>query len=65
MSGRTRRFFSGISREKKAYEQVEDILEKVGLGAVKNSPATALSHGDQRLLEVGVALAVNPTAFSG
>ncbi len=43
-----------------AYEQVENLLGKVGLSAVKNSPATALSHGDQRLLEVGVALAVGP-----
>jgi branched-chain amino acid transport system ATP-binding protein len=60
MSGRTRRFFSGISRETKAFEQVENLLGKVGLSAVKNSPATALSHGDQRLLEVGVALAVGP-----
>ena len=34
-----------------------------GLAAVKNTPATALSHGDQRLLEVGVALAVSPRCF--
>jgi len=61
MSGRTRRFFSSVSRESAAYNQVETLLGKVGLGAVKNSPANALSHGDQRLLEVGVALAVNPT----
>jgi branched-chain amino acid transport system ATP-binding protein len=61
MSGRTRRFFSSVSRESAAYDQVETLLGKVGLGAVKNSPANALSHGDQRLLEVGVALAVNPT----
>jgi branched-chain amino acid transport system ATP-binding protein len=61
MSGRTRRFFSSISRESAAYEQVENLLGKVGLGAVKNFPANSLSHGDQRLLEVGVALAVNPT----
>jgi len=61
LSGRTRRFFSGLSRESTAYEQVENLLAKMGLSAVKNSPAKALSHGDQRLLEVGVALAVNPT----
>jgi len=61
MSGRTRRFFSSVSRESAAYDQVANLLGKVGLGAVKNSPANALSHGDQRLLEVGVALAVNPT----
>ena len=36
-------------------------MEKVGLVGVKDTPANALSHGDQRLLEVGVALAVNPT----
>ena len=35
-------------------------MEKVGLSEKRNIVANALSHGDQRLLEVGVALAVDP-----
>ena len=43
-----------------ALEQVEILLEKVGLGGKRTITANALSHGDQRLLEVAVALAVEP-----
>jgi len=32
----------------------------VGLENVAHTPAKVLSHGDQRLLEVGIALAVRP-----
>ena len=41
--------------------ETEAILEKVALLAERDTPATALSHGDLRLLEVGVALAAAPT----
>ncbi len=61
LSGRTRRFFAGLGGETAARGQVENLLEKVGLLGVKDTPANVLSHGDQRLLEVGVALAVKPT----
>ncbi|MGD2125152.1 MAG: ATP-binding cassette domain-containing protein, partial [Desulfobacteraceae bacterium] len=37
-----------------------DILVQVGLGPVAQTVASALSHGDQRLLEVGIALAARP-----
>ena len=37
------------------------MLEKVGLLPERDTHATALSHGDLRLLEVGVALAAAPT----
>jgi branched-chain amino acid transport system ATP-binding protein len=33
---------------------------QVGLGPVAQTVASALSHGDQRLLEVGIALAARP-----
>jgi ABC-type branched-subunit amino acid transport system ATPase component len=61
LSGRTRKFFAEVRGERAAREQVEHLLDKVGLAGVKDTAAKVLSHGDQRLLEVGVALAVKPT----
>jgi len=59
-TGRSWRPFAKISGENAVHREVEDLLEKVGLGGVRESVAVALSHGDQRLLEVGVALAAMP-----
>src|SRR5439155_22682751 len=36
------------------------LLEAVGLGDRADTPAAALSHGDQRLLEIAIALATRP-----
>jgi branched-chain amino acid transport system ATP-binding protein len=36
------------------------VLERIGLGAAANVAAGALSHGEQRQLEVGLALATKP-----
>jgi branched-chain amino acid transport system ATP-binding protein len=41
-------------------ERSYEILESVGLQDYKGRIANSLSHGDQRLLEIGVALASNP-----
>jgi branched-chain amino acid transport system ATP-binding protein len=61
MAGRSFRLLGKIAHEKNSRDQAEAVLERVGLISRGNTPATALSHGDQRLLEVGVALAVHPT----
>ncbi len=61
MAGRSQSLFSKISRETSSTREAENILGKVGLTGQRDMMANALSHGDQRLLEVGVALAVNPT----
>lgn len=61
MAGRSRSLFGKISREKSCAREAETILGKVGLTGQRETVANALSHGDQRLLEVGVALAVHPT----
>ena len=58
---RATRLFRPVSREKEAQQEVEQVLERVGLQTKAQVPANALSHGDQRLLEVGIALAVRPT----
>jgi branched-chain amino acid transport system ATP-binding protein len=38
----------------------DEALERLGLAAVANRPAGLLSHGDQRLLEVAMALSQQP-----
>jgi branched-chain amino acid transport system ATP-binding protein len=58
--GKSRTLFSSVFRETSSALKVERLLEKIGLADKKNAVANALSHGDQRLLEVGVALAVEP-----
>ncbi len=50
-----------VSRDAAGREEAEALLEKVGLSGVRGTPASSLSHGDLRLLEVGVALAAAPT----
>jgi len=50
-----------LSRERAVLRETEAFLEQVGLAGERDTPAAALSHGDLRLLEVGVALAAAPT----
>jgi len=49
-----------VAREAGVREEVSQVLDRVGLAAEAQTVAGALSHGDQRLLEVGIALAVRP-----
>lgn len=42
------------------YEQAADVATRVGLGHALDGLAGALSHGEQRQLEVGLALALRP-----
>jgi len=60
-AGRTRRLFARVSAEAAARAEAAAVLERVGLSAARDLPASALSHGDKRLLEVGVALAARPS----
>ncbi len=59
-AGRARRLFAPVSREAAARAEAEAMLERVGLAARRDVLASALSHGDKHLLEVGVALASRP-----
>jgi branched-chain amino acid transport system ATP-binding protein len=53
-------FFRPVGKEVGVHEMVMDHLERVGLAQKAQTPASELSHGDQRLLEVGIALAARP-----
>lgn len=59
-SNRSRRLFGSLARETTANREVNEILELVGLAAEAQTIASALSHGDERVLEVGIAMAARP-----
>jgi branched-chain amino acid transport system ATP-binding protein len=44
-----------------AIDETMQVLETVELGHRKNLPAGLLSHGDQKRLEIGIALALRPS----
>ena len=51
---------ASVRSQKEAVAEAEKTLQEVWLQEKKNSPAGKLSHGDQRLLELGIAVASNP-----
>jgi branched-chain amino acid transport system ATP-binding protein len=57
---RGHRMFGRVEGEIAQSHDAIRILERIGLGAAAHLPACALSHGDQRLLEVGIAMAARP-----
>ena len=52
--------FSGLAREQEAVTEARRILREIGLPDHEDTLAGALSHGDQRLLELGIAIAPAP-----
>jgi len=53
-------FWSRIDDDHELTERTEEILERVGLAAKRDTPAANLSHGEQRTLEITVALGTRP-----
>eukprot|EP01022_Parablepharisma_sp_SALTPOND_P023754 TRINITY_DN5137_c0_g1_i1.p1 TRINITY_DN5137_c0_g1~~TRINITY_DN5137_c0_g1_i1.p1 ORF type:complete len:368 (-),score=109.23 TRINITY_DN5137_c0_g1_i1:432-1535(-) len=53
-----RKLFADASRMMK--QKVEEVLENVGLGGQSNTLGGLLAHGDQKRLELGIALALDP-----
>jgi len=53
-------FFKPLRRHTDVNERVEKLLNEIGLKDKKDLPAGTLSHGDQRLLEIGLAMAPEP-----
>jgi branched-chain amino acid transport system ATP-binding protein len=54
------RFLGGGHVFGRSAEQAEEALERLGLTRCAGTPAGLLSHGDQRLLEVAMAIAQRP-----
>jgi branched-chain amino acid transport system ATP-binding protein len=57
---RSRRLFSSLANETAVHREVNEILELIGLTTEAGTVASALSHGDERVLEVGIAMAAQP-----
>ena len=58
---RHRRSWDFVSaRQDKVAAEVRELLDDVGLARVMDAQAQTLSHGDQRILEVTLALAAHP-----
>ena len=53
-------FFKRPGQVKGINTQSEKIIEDVGLADVSNVPASALSYGRQRALEIGITLSTDP-----
>ncbi|MDZ4761081.1 MAG: ABC transporter ATP-binding protein [Alphaproteobacteria bacterium] len=58
--GGSSRFWASKERLPGVAEQVEETLHRVGIADSASVLARTLSHGDQRLLEVGMAIALAP-----
>ena len=53
-------FYSSIDSGEFSYEEIKTILLKIDLWDERGKPASLLSHGERRQLEIGIALALNP-----
>jgi branched-chain amino acid transport system ATP-binding protein len=53
-------FFKKPRQDRNICERVESIVEKVGLTDVADQPASSLSYGQQRALEIGITLSTEP-----
>ena len=60
-AGHSFRFWRPARAEPALREPARTVLEQVGLGARGDVPAGALAHGEQRQLEIAMALATRPT----
>jgi len=59
-SGSSMRFFRDAAEERALNDIAQATLERVGLGSRAQIPAADMSHGELRLLELGIALVAKP-----
>ena len=59
-TGSSMSFWKPVSAEASLFAEAERAAARVGLEAKLGTPAGTLAHGEQRALEVGLALATNP-----
>jgi len=53
-------FFRRPDHDRKIREKTEALIAEVGLANVKDQPASSLSYGQQRALEIGITLSSEP-----
>ncbi|MEI7443356.1 MAG: ABC transporter ATP-binding protein [Burkholderiales bacterium] len=58
--GRNLSFWRPVAGERALVDEARALLDEIGLGARGDVSAAVLSHGEQRALEVGLALATRP-----
>jgi len=59
-SGSSFSFWKPVERETALFDEARSIAGEVGLSEKMDFPGSSLSHGEQRALEVGLALATRP-----
>jgi branched-chain amino acid transport system ATP-binding protein len=59
-TGETGNVIKSVSRFKQATDRAHTILESIGLAQHAGRPAFELAHGDQKLLDIGIALGLEP-----
>jgi len=59
-SGSSFRFWRPVGKETALFDEARSIAREIGLAEKEASPAGNLAHGEQRALEVGLALATQP-----
>jgi branched-chain amino acid transport system ATP-binding protein len=59
-AGQSLNFWKPARRDTERYADAAEVIERVGLAPQMHRLAGALSHGEQRQLEVGLALATRP-----
>lgn len=61
--GSSFRFFKPVMRDRSLTDAAMERLERVGLAGRAHVPASELSHGEKRQLEIAIALALDVKAF--
>jgi branched-chain amino acid transport system ATP-binding protein len=59
-SGSSFSFWRALAAEKALFDEAAAIASEIGLNEKTNQAAATLAHGEQRALEVGLALATRP-----
>ena len=59
-SGSSFSFWRPLEKETRLFDEARSLLEEIDLQPKANAAAATLSHGEQRALEVGLALATQP-----
>jgi branched-chain amino acid transport system ATP-binding protein len=59
-SGSSMSFWRPVAREAGLFAEARSVVARIGLAGRESVPAAHLAHGEQRTLEVGLALATRP-----